>query len=273
METVFLTDANIQIFNSFINANIDKSENYFFDISTGFDIKKEFSFMFIENGECAGVLLSGIKADMAHINLLLVDKKLRNRGIGKALLNKAIQYYQKHCIKIVRLEVFINNIEALQLYRSEGFREYKRIITYRNHSKTFYSSEKFEGLTIEAIDRFVLQPILTVFKIEENPTIRGYYTINNLLNDKTVNFVSIKDVNIEGFCIYKTDHFTLQIYDVRFKEYRKELMVFLLNSIVTTEKVVTIRGCYEGSPESNLYVSLGFYPESIQQEMRMEVSK
>jgi len=58
-----------------------------------------------------------------HLLNIAVDPAARNRGIGAALLARALDFARERGVKMVFLEVRRGNREAQSLYRRFGFRE------------------------------------------------------------------------------------------------------------------------------------------------------
>jgi ribosomal protein S18 acetylase RimI-like enzyme len=57
----------------------------------------------------------------SHIFLLYVMPSYRRQGIGKALMNQAIDYAQSRGDRQIGLQVFTHNKEALNIYNTLGF--------------------------------------------------------------------------------------------------------------------------------------------------------
>jgi ribosomal-protein-alanine N-acetyltransferase len=58
-----------------------------------------------------------------HINKIATDVRVRNRGLGRELLEDAIARARSVGASSVTLEVRVSNMPARQFYRSYGFRE------------------------------------------------------------------------------------------------------------------------------------------------------
>ena len=73
-----------------------------------------------------------------HINKIATDPRVRNRGLGRALLEDALARAQTSRATAVTLEVRISNIPAREFYRSYGFREaYRRKAYYQDGEDAF----------------------------------------------------------------------------------------------------------------------------------------
>jgi ribosomal-protein-alanine N-acetyltransferase len=65
-----------------------------------------------------------------HINKIATDPRVRNRGLGRVLLEDALQRARAARANAVTLEVRISNIPAREFYGSYGFREAYRQKAY-----------------------------------------------------------------------------------------------------------------------------------------------
>lgn len=68
-----------------------------------------------------------------HVNKIATDARLRNRGLGRELIEDALARARGSGASQVTLEVRISNVPARQFYRSYGFREaYRRKAYYQD---------------------------------------------------------------------------------------------------------------------------------------------
>jgi ribosomal-protein-alanine N-acetyltransferase len=73
-----------------------------------------------------------------HINKIATDPRVRNRGLGRALLEDALARARASRANAVTLEVRISNIPAREFYDSYGFREaYRRKAYYQDGEDAF----------------------------------------------------------------------------------------------------------------------------------------
>jgi ribosomal-protein-alanine N-acetyltransferase len=73
-----------------------------------------------------------------HINKIATDARVRNRGLGRVLLEDALARARSAGATAVTLEVRISNIPAREFYRSYGFREaYRRKSYYQDGEDAF----------------------------------------------------------------------------------------------------------------------------------------
>jgi len=79
-------------------------------------------FLAYVRGEVGGQIdISHYWNGYAYIENVVVDKKFRNLGIGRALVLKATQWSQQEKLAGVMLETQNNNVAACKLYESCGF--------------------------------------------------------------------------------------------------------------------------------------------------------
>ncbi len=102
---------------------------------------KHFTLEIYDNNEIAGSLVFVIIADVAYIDMFIVARKKRNKGIGKLLLNKTEEIAKKHNAHKIYLHTG-ENWEATTFYKSLG---YKKTGDLPNHffHKDFIEMTKF----------------------------------------------------------------------------------------------------------------------------------
>lgn len=72
-------------------------------------------------GTVIGFLVAWHVADEVHILSVAVTGEVRRRGIGRALMNAALDYARENAVRLVLLEVRRSNRPAIKLYRSFSF--------------------------------------------------------------------------------------------------------------------------------------------------------
>ena len=73
-----------------------------------------------------------------HINKIATDPRVRNRGLGRLLLEDALGRARSAGATAITLEVRISNIPAREFYASYGFREaYRRRSYYQDGEDAF----------------------------------------------------------------------------------------------------------------------------------------
>lgn len=77
-------------------------------------------------------------AEKGHIISLAVMPHARRRGIGKALLSRAVEAIRRRGVKEVYLEVRISNIPAINLYHKLGFKIMRRVPRYYGDGEDAY---------------------------------------------------------------------------------------------------------------------------------------
>lgn len=81
----------------------------------------------VENDKIVGVLLAELQVKLhrekkqCFIEDLVVDKEHRNRGIGKSLLQNAIDYARDNECDVVELTTYLDNVKAIRFYESNNF--------------------------------------------------------------------------------------------------------------------------------------------------------
>lgn len=81
----------------------------------------------IENNQIVGVLTAELQVKLHRENMqcfvedLVVDKEYRNRGIGKSLLQNAIDYAKSKNCDVVELTTYLNNEKAIKFYEANDF--------------------------------------------------------------------------------------------------------------------------------------------------------
>ena len=104
-------------------SNIDIIDNSFLSRQT---VEKEFEnnpfakyLVYKENDKIIGYIYYSDIYDRAEINQIEIEVSHRNCGKGKKILEKMIELVEKD----ITLEVRIDNIPAINLYKSHGFVE------------------------------------------------------------------------------------------------------------------------------------------------------
>lgn len=81
----------------------------------------------ILDSKIVGVLTSEIQVKLhrerkqSFIEDLIVDKEYRNQGIGKALLQDAVDYAKSNDCEVIELTSYINNEDAHRFYENNKF--------------------------------------------------------------------------------------------------------------------------------------------------------
>lgn len=74
-----------------------------------------------------------------HIVSIAVLSECRMRGIGRALVDEALKGMKEYNVKECYLEVRVNNISAINLYRKLGFKVVKRNYNYYKDGEEAYT--------------------------------------------------------------------------------------------------------------------------------------
>jgi len=96
------------------------------------------AFVYAENEQVFGFAVITMIAGESSLENIAVDARYRNKGIGTALLNKAIEETEKDC-EFITLEVRKSNKNAIRLYEKFGFETV-------GERKNYYSKPVENGL-------------------------------------------------------------------------------------------------------------------------------
>lgn len=88
-----------------------------------------YAFCFEEDDVIKGFIIFTLLYENVEIELLFVDNQYRNKNIGTSLIKYIFDNYKN---KNVLLEVSLNNIPALSLYKKMGFIEVGKRQKYYN---------------------------------------------------------------------------------------------------------------------------------------------
>ena len=80
-----------------------------------------------DSARMVGFAISHYRLDQAHIALLAVDRSIRRRGIGTALVKWTENTALTTGIGVVYLEARLSNVGARAFYRKLGYREIARV--------------------------------------------------------------------------------------------------------------------------------------------------
>jgi ribosomal protein S18 acetylase RimI-like enzyme len=83
--------------------------------SSGFDVA-------LLDDKIVGFQLSTVSGDVAHLVRLTVDPVAQGRGIGSALLARAVERYRGEGVRRISLNTQVDNLASQVLYRKFGFR-------------------------------------------------------------------------------------------------------------------------------------------------------
>ncbi len=72
-------------------------------------------------GGCGVAQLPGEKDAVCELQRLFLLKEVRSKGIGQALMDKCIDFAKQKGYQLMYLETFPNMIEAIGLYKKNGF--------------------------------------------------------------------------------------------------------------------------------------------------------
>lgn len=101
----------------------------------------DYSYVFIDNNEILGYIITCKDDDSAHIISIAVKRKARRRGIGSALLCTALRLLERGEVKKVYLEVRVSNSDAIRLYEKAGFKIVETLEGYYGDGEAGYRME------------------------------------------------------------------------------------------------------------------------------------
>lgn len=81
-------------------------------------------------GKVVGYVIASYIEDFGHIVSIAVHPDYRNRGIGSKLLEAIEKKLISRGIRIITLEVSINNKTAIKMYRKHGYKSVKKLRNY-----------------------------------------------------------------------------------------------------------------------------------------------
>ena len=114
-------------------------------VSKWLDIEPKASAMAFVAGKPAGVVLTGIRdPDRGYIASIAIKAEYRGKGIGRRLLGWGISRARMFGCRKVGLHVFEDNVRAISLYASVGFRLVRRV----GHWEGMIASKGAKGLKI-----------------------------------------------------------------------------------------------------------------------------
>jgi len=94
------------------------------------------------NGKIVGYLCGGSyecgyreKAVYTELENMIVDKKLRGKGIGTMLTNEFFKWCKDKKAKYISVKASVQNKQGIKFYRSLGFKDYDLTLEINNFSK------------------------------------------------------------------------------------------------------------------------------------------
>lgn len=80
-------------------------------------------FIAFDEDRAVGYIAVHPHAEFGHVLGMLVESRARGRGVGKALLDRAVDWARERGLPDLSLLVFPHNERALALYRHAGFEQ------------------------------------------------------------------------------------------------------------------------------------------------------
>lgn len=88
-----------------------------------------------EDGQIAGYLFLWVIFERAEIANIAIDPKFRRHGLGRQLMEQAIEKARAEGCETMMLEVRLSNTAAQALYKSMGFVEMRRVGGYYSNGE------------------------------------------------------------------------------------------------------------------------------------------
>ena len=90
------------------------------------------------NGEIAGFMVIYVGIVEAHLMKLFVRQIYRNKGIGRKFMDKLVDVARRNRKNMIFLEVDVDNVAAINLYKGYGFRVLKKLKDFYENGKDAY---------------------------------------------------------------------------------------------------------------------------------------
>ncbi|MFW6044881.1 MAG: GNAT family N-acetyltransferase [Planctomycetota bacterium] len=90
------------------------------------------AFVAIVDGQISGFICTRLHRDrsLGHITNLAVERELRSRGVGTALINKALDHFKREGLEFARIETLKQNTKGRGLYPKLGFEKVGQQVFY-----------------------------------------------------------------------------------------------------------------------------------------------
>jgi ribosomal protein S18 acetylase RimI-like enzyme len=79
----------------------------------------------------AEILINPIGNSEGHITAIVTDKDCRAKGVGKALVDSAINHLEQMGAEIIRLDLEESFIKMLDYFKNIGFQSVYRVLEYK----------------------------------------------------------------------------------------------------------------------------------------------
>ncbi|MCD6415107.1 MAG: GNAT family N-acetyltransferase [Planctomycetes bacterium] len=92
----------------------------------------EHAFVAESDGELIGYLCARLyrTTRIGHVANMALAPQWQNRGVGRMLLNQALDHFRRYGLKFARIETLADNERGRHLYDSAGFEEVGRQVFY-----------------------------------------------------------------------------------------------------------------------------------------------
>ena len=107
------------------------------------DCSQSFFVALDNEGSLVGYCVISLSPDSAHLISIAVHSRLRRKGVATLLLQRTVEYLSSHNVDELRLEVGVNNMEALSLYGKLGFEKMGLLKAYYSDGSDAVSMRLF----------------------------------------------------------------------------------------------------------------------------------
>lgn len=218
-------------------------------------ISPEYSTVATVEDEYAGVMLFGLKDQLAWIGGMATLPNYRGYGIGRSLVAHAISLAQSLHVKELRLEVIVGNDKAENLYRSTNFTVINTLAVAKGTLQHYRQSPLQVKPTRVNEQHLAMQPASTSWetRLEASDTVHDIY-----LKDQYLGYICFRE---EGSGLY--------IQQLCLPEPTQALVEALLTELHTLYGAVSCK-IHQIDATSELYThlkTLGF--EELYQQRQM----
>lgn len=167
------------------------------------ELSPEYSVVAYCEGRPAGIVLSGIKRINGEVVAWNggtgVAKELRGKGVGRKLMEAALNIYREHNVQYATLEALSKNEDAIRLYEHLGF-EVKKRLKFLQYNEAF-TGKVFDFPQSNYQIEYVLPCELTgiEFYLDKTP----WQTHKNNIHDANAIILRDEDNHIAGYSLFK----------------------------------------------------------------------
>jgi ribosomal protein S18 acetylase RimI-like enzyme len=121
-------------FSNYTEKNLQTDADAFCRRLTLHNLSPSHSRVLFADGEPAGILLNGIKELNGRVEAWNggtgISPKLRGQGVGRLLMQAALEVYEEAGVERASLETLTDNVRAVKLYENYGFVVQRKLATF-----------------------------------------------------------------------------------------------------------------------------------------------